>query len=284
LYYYDANDFATLAVTAIPLGIYFAFARTRLFRALSWCGIAALAVGFVWSGSRGGLLALFAVVAYVLVRYSSIPKRWRIGSLAIITLLAVGTASESYWTRMATILSPKDDYNLTGEEGRIQIWRRGMGYMLANPVVGVGAGNFSTAEGTISPLARRRERGRGVRWAAPHNTYLQVGAELGIPGLVIFGGFFLAVFTTLRTVRRRAAGLADGGRIITLAQSLTAALVGYAVGGFFLSLAYHDMLYALCGIAVALWRVVSRATPTGALTEAPAAPSTGMVTVIRAPA
>jgi hypothetical protein len=37
-----------------------------------------------------------------------------------------------------------------------------------------------------------------------------------------------------------------------LAQSLTAALVGFAVGGFFLSLAYSDMLYTLLALALGL--------------------------------
>jgi O-antigen ligase len=166
----------------------------------------------------------------------------------------------------------------------VQIWRRGLGYAWAHPVFGVGAGNFSTAEGTISPLARRRERGRGVRWAAPHNSYLQVAAELGIPGLVIFAGFFASLFAGLRAVRRRATGTAEGRRIIRLAHSLTAALVGYAVGGFFLTLAYHDMLYALAGVAVALWRSVDRATPATVLARPARDPDGRPISVVKAPA
>src|SRR5207247_11224361 len=46
----------------------------------------------------------------------------------------------------------------------------------------------SDLEGTISPLARLQERGRGVRWGAAHNTFIQVGAELGVPGLLLFIG------------------------------------------------------------------------------------------------
>jgi hypothetical protein len=39
------------------------------------------------------------------------------------------------------------------------------------------------------------------------------------------------------------------------AQSLTASLVGFAVGAFFLTLAYHDMLYTLAALAVGLRQV-----------------------------
>ncbi|HEV2669821.1 MAG TPA: hypothetical protein VGU74_01915, partial [Gemmatimonadales bacterium] len=44
-----------------------------------------------------------------------------------------------------------------------------------------------------------------------------------------------------------------------LAQSLTASLIGFAVGSFFLTLAYHDMLYVLAGMAVGLHQVTVNA-------------------------
>ncbi|MGH2604138.1 MAG: O-antigen ligase family protein, partial [Dehalococcoidia bacterium] len=196
-----------------------------------------------------------------------IAKRWRLSAVVAIGLLAAAAANESYWTSIRTILHPAEDYNLTGEEGRVQIWRRGMGYMIQHPVLGVGAGNFPTAEGTISPLAARQQRGRGVKWIAPHNSYIQIGAELGVPGLVAFIGFIVTVFGALR-------GAPAAPR---LAQALTAALIGFAVGAFFLTLAYHEMLYTLAGIAVALRKVstlpVARVAPVplgGLMTERPA--------------
>jgi len=55
LYYYDANDFATLTVTAMPLGLYFVIRLRRLaVRLLVLAGLAALAVAQIRSGSRGG--------------------------------------------------------------------------------------------------------------------------------------------------------------------------------------------------------------------------------------
>jgi heme/copper-type cytochrome/quinol oxidase subunit 3 len=40
-----------------------------------------------------------------------------------------------------------------------------------------------------------------------------------------------------------------------LAQALTGSLLGFAVGAFFLSLAYHEMLYTLAALAVGLHKV-----------------------------
>src|SRR5205823_12020926 len=70
LYYYDANDFATFVVTAIPLGVYFLHMATRTMQRV-WAGIGliVLSLGFVWSGSRGGFIALAAVVGFIVARY-----------------------------------------------------------------------------------------------------------------------------------------------------------------------------------------------------------------------
>src|SRR5579885_1815435 len=238
LYTYDANDFATFAVTAIPLGLYFATNGTRAaLRAASVLGLTALTTAFVRSGSRGGFLAIIAVALFI------------------------ATASDRYWCQMRTIVAPEQDYNRTAQTGRIQIWRRGIGYMLTHPVVGVGAANFGVAEGTISPLARLQEYNIGVRWTAAHNSLVQVGAELGIPGLILFLTAFGGAFATLRRVAR-------AGPAAPLAHALTGSLIGFAVGAFFLSLAYHDMLYTLLGLATGLGKVslprvpaASRAAP-----------------------
>jgi O-antigen ligase len=257
LYHYDANDLATLIVSAMPLGLYFVLAQRRpLLRVLAVIGLVVLAVGLIRSGSRGGFLALLAVAAFVLLRFTTLPARSRVLGLVVILAVVFATASDKYWTQRQTIVHPKQDYNMTEEAGRTKIWERGLGYMAGHPVLGVGLLNFQVAEGTISPLAKRRERGRGVRWGAAHNSFIQVGAELGIPGLLLFGGLIASAFASLRRVARHARRLGPAAtNVPRLAQSLMAALVGFTVGAFFLSLAYSDMLYTLAALTVAVEKV-----------------------------
>lgn len=258
LYYYDANDFATFVVSAIPLGLYFVHAGWRTgVRAIGAAGLVLLTLGFVWSGSRGGFIALSVVVAFVLARYSAIPLRWRLSTTAVIVLVLVGTASDRYWEQMGTITS-EDDYNHTSESGRLQIWRRGVGYMMSNPLFGVGPNNFQAAEGTLSPFAERQQYGIGVRWNAPHNSFIQAGAELGLPGLALFVGVIASAFRALRRSgeQERATSRAHGP---PLTPALTASLLGFVVGAFFLSLTYSEMLYTLVALVVALQKVTSDA-------------------------
>jgi O-antigen ligase len=267
LYNYDANDLATLIASAMPLGLYFVLGHRRLaLRIVAIAGLGVLLVGMIRSGSRGGFIALLAVVAFVLLGFTTIPARARVAGLAAILAVVFGAASDKYWSQMQTMLNPNQDYNLTSDAGRMKIWERGLGYMAAHPVLGVGGQNFGVAEGTISPLARLQERSIGVRWGAAHNTFIQVGAELGIPGLLLFIGLIGTAFRSLRRVTRhwaRAGGGSTGVDLSRLAQALMAALIGFLVGSFFLSLAYSDILYTLLAFTIALAKIarVANAQP-----------------------
>jgi probable O-glycosylation ligase (exosortase A-associated) len=259
LYYYDANEFATLAVMSLPLGVYFVVRQGRLWQRLVCAAtVVVLAVGIIWAGSRGGFLALIAVGGFLLLRYQAIRVGWRVVTTALLAMIFAATATDKYWASMRTILAPQGDYNVTDEAGRVQVWKRGMGYMLQHPVLGVGAGNFPTAEGTISPLIKARPVGRGVKWSVAHNSFLQVGAELGVPGLLLFVWMLCSAFAALVMVQHSSRPVLPAERrppSAQLAQTFAAALIGYAVGGFFLSLAYADMLIVLLALVVGLSKV-----------------------------
>ena len=130
--------------------------------------------------------------------------------------------------------------------------------MLDHPVFGVGPANFGVAEGTLSPFAERQQFGVGVRWNAPHNSFVQVGAELGVPGLVLFVGMIANAFVVLRRAGRGNGERGGPDQVpVQLAQALTASLIGYVVGAFFLSLAYAELLYTLIALAVGVQKLGS---------------------------
>jgi O-antigen ligase len=254
LYYYDANDFATFAVTAMPLGLYgLAAGRGLVARGAAAAGLLALSIAFVRTGSRGGFIALVCVALYVVVRYRAVPLAWRMTATAVVGVMLLVTATDQYWTQMGTIVSDTD-YNRTDDTGRLLIWERGIDYALTYPVFGLGPANFPAAEGMLSPLAARQQLGLGVKWSAAHNSFIQVGAELGLPGLACFLAFLGTTFGLLRRAAVVPRAHHDA-REPQLAQALTGSLLGFAVGAFFLSLAYHEMLYTLAALAVGLHKV-----------------------------
>jgi O-antigen ligase len=256
LYYYDANDFATFIVTAMPFGLYLLHAaRGALTRTFAATALIVLTLAFVRTGSRGGFVALAVVGCYVVLRYTAIALRWRLAAAALVGLVFVATASDHYWKQMSTILSDAD-YNRTDESGRMQVWSRGIGYMLRYPAFGVGPHNFQTAEGTLSPFAERQQFGVGVRWNAAHNSFIQVGAELGFPGLVLFVAMLVSSLRLLRQTGQRDPTVTELDEASSYpAAALTLALIGFVVGAIFLSLAYSEMLYTLLALATGLYKV-----------------------------
>jgi len=63
------------------------------------------------------------------------------------------------------------------------------------------------------------------------------------------------------SARQRRRNPAFRGRVLELRQALTASLIGFVVGAFFLSLAYHEMLYTLIALAAGVVKVSGAAVP-----------------------
>jgi O-antigen ligase len=136
-----------------------------------------------------------------------------------------------------------------------------MGYMMQRPFFGVGISNFPTAEGTMSEKSRTHVAGTGIRWAAAHNSYVQIGAELGVPGLtlwviLIFGGIVQMHRLRSRLPKYWARGDPEERFLYVTAMYLPVALVGFAVSSFFVSFAYLDPIYILAALMAGLYVAV----------------------------
>ena len=256
LVYYDGNDIGMLLVCTLPLCAYFARHASRgILRALAVGAAILFVFTIAKTGSRGAFLGLIAVGMYVLLRFRTVPPSTRLAVVAVSGCLLLAGATTKYWSQMDSLLHPTEDYNWAGNDefGRMSIWARGVGYAEDRPLAGVGVGAFNIAEGTISPLARRQEYGHGLKWSSPHNSFVQVLAEFGVPGFALF---LAILFCSYRAAARLArASLRRGSkarRLGELSQAHAAALAGYVVSGFFLSQAYAPYLYFVVGMIISL--------------------------------
>lgn len=240
----DPNDSAALFVTALPFAILFASER-GMSRALGLVGAALLVAGVAKTGSRGGVAGLVAV-ACVLTITAVARRRWS----NVIAIGACGaafalTTNDAIAARFETLLAPQLDYNVTDREGRVNVWKRGVRYMIANPLLGVGLHGFETTEGTLSG---KRDEGFGIRFTAAHNSFIQIGAELGVFGLVAFVAVFWSAAAGCRRAKRLADRQSHGDVHVAeqerrLADATICALVAIATTGFFLSLAYYPITF-----------------------------------------
>jgi O-antigen ligase len=260
---YDSNDFGCIAIAGVPLTLVtFHTARWpgKIASALILVGIG---VSFAKSGSRGGFLGLLAVGLAILLTLRIVPVVKRALLAAVVALALVLSAPQGYWEQMSTMLDIEEDYNWSSVDGRKQIAERGIGYMLQYPVFGVGMSNFGRAEITISDKARATAPGEGIFMAAPHNTYVQVGAELGVPSLLLWCSLIFGSMYSLRRLRKRVpqawrTGTREETFLFYLLHYLPLSFLGFAVTSMFVSFAYLEPLYVLVAIAGGVTLVVRR--------------------------
>ncbi len=258
LIYYDANDFALVMVCTIPFAFYFLGKGQRGSRRLAaLVALGMFLTAMVKSGSRGGFIGLIAVMLYILLFYRAIPSRTRLLITIAGVVLFFGFASDKYWKMMSTILHPTTDYNYTSNEGRVEVWKRGMTYMERNPIVGVGVAAYPMAEGGSDLALSLQAQGVGFKWSVAHNSFLETGAELGFPGLAVFVAILIMTGVSLSRISRRGRWARwVSTREISLAQMLLAAIVGFAVSGIFVSAEYFAYLYFLLALSVGLVKLV----------------------------
>lgn len=247
---YDVNDLALHLNMSIPMVLYFSVASRRsAVRVGLWVLLGVFAVCILMTQSRGGFLTLGVLGLLTMVRMKGVSV-WMRAFPFVLLLATYPLLPEATRARLSTLFSPKSDYNFESEEGRIEIWKRGLGYVAAHPITGVGNANFVVAERTISARARENS----VRGMVSHNSFIEVAAETGVPGFVLYVSALLAAtvvaFRLAKDLaRRRGDANQDAGAV---ASALSISIFAFFIGGFFLSLAHMQLLMTLIATVAGL--------------------------------
>jgi O-antigen ligase len=267
LYMYDANDIGVIMMVGLPLTLLLLVSMrgSRRGRGLLLLILLGISATIARSGSRGGFLGFIAVGAAALILVNSVSVTRRIGMMVAVVVALVFGAAPGYWKQMSTVLQPKDDYNYSTLYGRKALAERGIGYMTKYPLFGLGMNNFSRAECTISPQLDTLSRSGPIRCRAPHNSYVEAGAELGFPGLLTWFSLVVGVIVTLLRLRGR---LPRSWRRGTEAERFLygattffpVAMIGFAVTAFFVTFAWLDPLYIIAAFTTGLYVAISEQT------------------------
>lgn len=208
-------------------------------------------VVIVKTGSRGGLVAFLAVCSYLLfvktdtVKISFIAKIALV-CLVILSLMPFAINSERY----KTILDVQDDYNMTDETGRIAIWKIGIRMMFSHPLAGVGVSCFNEGVGRD-----RVQRGlASAKWQSAHNSIIQVGAETGLAGLVVFCLMSVKVFSITRKVKEKS----RSKELIEISEMTRAGFIGHFLSSMFLSQAYSVYWVFYIALSAVLHRMLEK--------------------------
>jgi O-antigen ligase len=245
---YDPNDLAAVVAASSAACLWTLHGRPVLWRVLGALGLAACGFIIVKTGSRGGGLALgLLLVGSALFVPSFLSRTARLGVLAAM-LFGLAYAPSSFLERMATLSDVGSDYNMTSRSGRIEVWKRGLSFIVRSPVVGVGAGAYPIADGR---WAEENGTTAGFKWSAAHNLLIETAAETGIPGLLALLCCILPVIITWRRIRKLPATSDTDLRLQRVIEALALLTLTYLVAASFVNGLYNPLVTMITAFNIA---------------------------------
>ncbi|MYN40937.1 putative O-glycosylation ligase, exosortase A system-associated [Duganella sp. FT109W] len=234
------NEIALALIIAIPLMRYLQLSTNRRWvRHALTAAMLLSAMAALGSYSRGALLAIGAML--VLMWLKSQQKLLGAFILVLCTPLALLYMPERWTERMDSIASYEAD---SSAMGRINAWH--MAYNLAKDRFF--GGGFEIADPSVFYLYAPDP----TAVHAAHSIYFQALGEHGFIGLGLYLLLGTLTWRSASWVVRNSQHDPEWQWASNLAKMIQSSLIGFAVGGAFLSLLYFDVPYYLMAAVVAL--------------------------------
>ena len=267
----DENDLCFSLLAILPFVILNFFKSKSVWRLISLAGVLLMLGGIAFTLSRGGMLGLGAMLAFVILG-----TKYRVKGIVFCFVLGLAVLPfipKEFWLELVSI---KTDVSAdTGTvKKRKEMWQVAWKIFSEpkNIPIGVGMNNtpFWIADFEEEALGRRNKTYSG---RAIHSMYFQILPELGLYGLFLLGAMFwkcsrgvykahkklirfLQALSTLKPNgdedRRALLSLADRGNYASLfCLALSFSWIGTLVSGVGVSVLYYPTLWILVGLSVA---------------------------------
>jgi O-antigen ligase/polysaccharide polymerase Wzy-like membrane protein len=222
----DPNDFAQCLLTALPfLGLAWRSGRhiRNFLFVLAPAGF--ILYGVYLTHSRGGAIGLGMILLLV-----CLPRLGKTRSI-ICAVLLVGL--------LISPLSGGRDTSINSiNEGRVMEWGAGIAMLKANPLFGVGYGEFLDHEDLTA-----------------HNSFVLCFSELGLFGYFFWLGLIVYTVTDLNATIRALEQSGENEDRLRYAKVLRVSLFAFLTTAWFLSRTYTVTLYLVLGMIVAFIRM-----------------------------
>jgi putative inorganic carbon (hco3(-)) transporter len=251
---------ALTAGLALSVGVFVLYRESPPIRVLAVI-TAIFALTAIWlTGSRGGLVALAAALIAAVI----LSGRWRApvvavaGAFAALTFFYFATVAP---TEIRERITAPTQGQERIEEGRTTIWQVAWRAFEANPVEGVGTGNFPivSREYLLEPgVLARSDEIIGETPKVVHNIYLEVAAEMGAVGFVLFI-LVLGAGVGSMFVAARGFGRAGDARMQAVCVCLMVGVIGILAADMFVSDQYSKQLWLLLALGPAVLQMARTA-------------------------
>lgn len=240
----DNNQLAAALVMTLPLMNYLGRqSKNEVLRLGSRISMGFCLLSILASYSRGAFVALAAMVLW-LWRHT----RHKLISAVVIggTLAGAVTFMPSDWVaRISSIQNYEQD---ASAEGRLQIWATAIKIAVSRPLTG--GGFFAPYVQSVVDVYAPGSQARAV-----HSIWLEVLGENGFPAFFTWIALMLVGLANCRFIIRRTKDVPELRWANDLGHMSIVAILGYAVGGSFLSLPYWDFYYTLLVLIACVRRI-----------------------------
>jgi putative inorganic carbon (HCO3(-)) transporter len=260
----EPNRFGQIMIVLLPLALFcYRTGRNAWSRAGAMAAAALISSAIVYSESRGAFVTL--VILALLAGMIRWVRPAYVLTAALIGLLLAPLVAPKYVERLASLAgvttlaegaaSAEADGALKGRAAAMTSAAR---VFLDHPMLGVGAGQFQPFYSVEYQQNDPRFRFREPRPYMAHSLYLQLGAELGVVGLVAFLSIFGFQLRELDRARRRWSETRP--EVAQLATAVAFSILAYLGAAVFLHMGFERYLWLVVALAGSTLQIVQDAT------------------------
>src|SRR5262245_26182736 len=223
--YSNPNDLAALTFFPLSLCVVVGLTEKSVWpKRAAIVGSILLPLMMLLTQSRGALIALVATGIIFFVVHTKGRRARSLLMAAAAAVVVLPFVPRSAWQRFSLMRNITSSETLVeadpegSAEARYNIWRVAGTIIKENPVAGIGLGVYPRAHAMYAPRVGVPVAALGFR--DTHSTYLNVAAETGIPGLILFLTMVAIVAVQAERVRRRARGTPRAQQLLALELGL----------------------------------------------------------------
>lgn len=243
----DNNALGVGLVAIIPLIAYLAAETRRRYVRFGLIAMALLCAASVLATySRGALLSVSSMA--VLLWWRGKNKMMIAILIAALVLVALTAMPEGWVARMKTLETYEAD-----SSAMTRLWAWQTAFNLAVDRFPIGGGYLWESAAAFAKYGPVPDL-----TLVSHSIYFQVLSAHGFVGLFMFLVFWGLVWRDCSGIRKACARLPEFSWAHRLASMVQSSLLGFLVGGAFLSISYWDLMYYVFAVVAATKYVVAR--------------------------
>jgi putative inorganic carbon (HCO3(-)) transporter len=244
----NPNDFALTINMMLPFAVaYLLLTKNVLHKGVVAAFLVISVSAIVLTYSRTGFLTLASIMGLAMLKMAGHGRGFKyILPVGLVIFVFLSQIPQDYGGRLESIVETDKD-RLGSASARLAGIHAAWDVVQEHPIFGVGLGMNTLALNT-----------KGLYWAHVHNVYLQLAAEIGVPGLIFYVLLVAQLLRGLRQIEARFQRDLRHHEIYVLATACEVTLLAYCIAAFFHPVAYNFYFYYIAGFALALKGIAAR--------------------------